>query len=227
MIRTSDFALYTIACSFKMSFVPFFNRGFVWFAIDDWSFMSMVPEQELCNLVLTSNVFFISRKQRQPPEVSCKKRGYYEIKNKCRQTIDRFRLNNSQVINGTILIFTFRKNDVVRRTFSSFWDFCCCYHQIIAISILISEGRDKKRGFLETNSSEYSFSKSKMQGIFKPCFVSKIRPRTISIKWDGGGGVVNCILSDGFRRTCRIDAIKKHQYKLWIESHNNIFEIEY
>ena len=122
-------------------------------------------------------------------------------------------MNNSQAINGTILIFTYRKRDVLRRTFSSFWDFCCCYHQIIAISILASEGRDKKGGFLETNSSEYSFSESKMQGIFKPCFVSKIRPKTIR-GGGGGGGGVNCILSDGFGRTCRIDAIKKHQYKL-------------
>ena len=80
MIRTSDFALYTITCSFKMSFVPFFNRGFVWFANDDWSFMLMVSEQELCILVLTSNDFSVSRKQRQPPECFVRKGAITKLK---------------------------------------------------------------------------------------------------------------------------------------------------
>ena len=36
----------------------------------------------------------------------------------------------------------------------------------------MSEGRDKKGGIVETNPSEYSISKSKIQGIFEPGFVS-------------------------------------------------------
>ena len=34
------------------------------------------------------------------------------------------------------------------------------------------ERRDKKSGFTETNSSEYSISQSKVQGIFEPRFAS-------------------------------------------------------
>ena len=37
---------------------------------------------------------------------------------------------------------------------------------------MVSEGRDKKGGFVETNSSEYSISKSKLEGNFKPGFAS-------------------------------------------------------
>ena len=44
-------------------------------------------------------------------------------------TIDKFWLNNSMVINGTILSFAYQKMDVQRRKFSSFWDFCCSYHE--------------------------------------------------------------------------------------------------
>ena len=44
-------------------------------------------------------------------------------------TIDKFWLNNSMVINGTILSFAYQKMDDQRRTFSSFWDFCCSYHE--------------------------------------------------------------------------------------------------
>ena len=87
-------------------------------------------------------------------------------------TIDKFRLNNSLAINGTILRFAYRKIDVQRRTCTNFWDFCCSYHQIIAVWILVSEGRDKKGRFVETNSSEYSISKSKMQVIFESGFNS-------------------------------------------------------
>ena len=42
----------------------------------------------------------------------------------------------------------------------------------MAVWILVSEGRDRKGGFVETNSSEYSISKSKMQCIFEPGFAS-------------------------------------------------------
>ena len=41
----------------------------------------------------------------------------------------------------------------------------------------MSEGRDKKGGFLETKSSKYSISKSKMQDIFEPRLASH------KIKW--------------------------------------------
>ena len=40
-------------------------------------------------------------------------------------TIDKFRLNNSRVINGTILRFSYRKIEVQRSTFANFWDFYC------------------------------------------------------------------------------------------------------
>ena len=60
-------------------------------------------------------------------------RGYYEIKNKCRWTTDKFWLNNSQEVNGMILRFAYRTIDVQRRTCMNFWDFCCSYHQIIAV----------------------------------------------------------------------------------------------
>ena len=76
-------------------------------------------------------------------------------------TTDKFWLNNSLAINGTILRFAYRKIDVQRRTCTNFWDFCCSYHQIIAVWILVLEGRDKKGGFVETNSNEYSISRSK------------------------------------------------------------------
>ena len=36
---------------------------------------------------------------------------------------------------------------------------------------MVLEGRDKKGGSLEANSSEYSVSKSKMQVVFYPGFV--------------------------------------------------------
>ena len=36
----------------------------------------------------------------------------------------------------------------------------------------MSQRRNKKGGFVETNSNEYSISKSKMQGIFEPGFAS-------------------------------------------------------
>ena len=85
-------------------------------------------------------------------------------------TVDKFWLNNSLAINGTIMRFAYRKINVQRRTFTSFGDFCCSYHQIIAIWILVSEGRDKKVGFVETNLSENSISRSKMQGIFESHF---------------------------------------------------------
>ena len=87
-------------------------------------------------------------------------------------TTGKFWLNNSLAINGMILRFAYRKIDVQRRTCTNFWDFCCSYHQIIAVWILVSEGRDKKGGFVETNSSEYSISRSKMQGIFESGFAS-------------------------------------------------------
>ena len=48
-------------------------------------------------------------------------------------TTDKFWLNNSLAINGMILRFAYRKIDVQRRTCTSFWDFCCSYHQIIAV----------------------------------------------------------------------------------------------
>ena len=63
--------------------------------------------------------------------------------------------------------FEYQKTHVQRLTFSNFWDFCCSYHQIVAVGTLVLEGRDKKRGFVETNSSKYSISKSKIQGIFE------------------------------------------------------------
>ena len=71
-----------------------------------------------------------------------------ELKKSVGWTIDKFRLNNSLVINDTILRFSYRKIDVQRRTFSNFWDFCCCKHQVIAVWILVSEGRDKKGRFV-------------------------------------------------------------------------------
>ena len=43
---------------------------------------------------------------------------------------------------------------------------------IIAVLILVSEGRDKKGGFLETNSREYSISKRKIQDTFELSFGS-------------------------------------------------------
>ena len=36
----------------------------------------------------------------------------------------------------------------------------------------MSEGQDKEGGFIETNSSEYSISRSKMQGLFESGFAS-------------------------------------------------------
>ena len=56
-----------------------------------------------------------------------------ELKKSVGWTIDKFRLNNSLVINDTILRFSYPKIDVPRRTFSNFWDFCCCKHQVIAV----------------------------------------------------------------------------------------------
>ena len=82
------------------------------------------------------------------------------------------RLSDGQS-NGTILRFAYRKVDVQRRMFTIFWDFCCSYHQIIAAWILVSEGQNKKGGFVETNSSEYCISTSKMQGIFESDFASR------------------------------------------------------
>ena len=38
---------------------------------------------------------------------------------------------------------------------------------------MVSEGRNKKGEFVETNSSEYYISKSKMQGIFEPGFANR------------------------------------------------------
>ena len=98
--------------------------------------------------------------------------GYYEIEKSVGWTIDKFRLDNSLAINGTILRFAYWKIDVQRRTFANFWDFCCSYHQIMTVWILVLEGRDKKGGFVEMNSSKYSISKSKMQGIFESGFAS-------------------------------------------------------
>ena len=63
--------------------------------------------------------------------------------------------------------FSYWKIDVQRRTLSNFGDFFCSYHEIITVWILALEGRDKKGRFLETNLSEYSISKTKMQGIFE------------------------------------------------------------
>ena len=83
-----------------------------------------------------------------------------------RYTIDMFPLNNSLANNGKILRFAYRKIDIQRRTFSNCWDFCSSYYQITAVLILVLEGLNKKVGFLETNSSEYSVSKSKMQDLF-------------------------------------------------------------
>ena len=40
----------------------------------------MVSEQELCILVLTSNVFSVSRKQRQPPECFVRKGAITKLK---------------------------------------------------------------------------------------------------------------------------------------------------
>ena len=56
-----------------------------------------------------------------------------EFKKSVGWTIDKFRLNNSLVINDTILRFSYRKIDVQRCTISNFWDFCCCKHQVIAV----------------------------------------------------------------------------------------------
>ena len=97
---------------------------------------------------------------------------YTKLKKSVGWTIDKFRLNNSLVIKATILRFAYRKIDVQRRMFSNFWDFCCSYHQKMTLWTLLSEGRDEKGGFVETNSSEYTISKSKMQGIFEPGFAS-------------------------------------------------------
>ena len=69
--------------------------------------------------------------------------------------------------NDTILRFADRKVDVQRCTFTNVWNFYFSYHQIIAVWILVLEGRDKKGAFVETNSSKYSISKSKIQGIFE------------------------------------------------------------
>ena len=100
-------------------------------------------------------------------------RGYYETKKSGGWTINRLRLNNSLTINGTTFRIAYRNIDVHRRTFSNFWGFCCSYHQIIAVLVLMSEGRDEKGGLVEKNLSEYSISKSKMQGIFESSFVSR------------------------------------------------------
>ena len=51
--------------------------------------------------------------------------GYYKIKKSVGWRIDKFRLSNSLVINGTILRFAYRKIDVQRYTFSNFCNFCC------------------------------------------------------------------------------------------------------
>ena len=59
--------------------------------------------------------------------------------------IDKFRFNNSLAINGTILRFAYRKIDIQRRTFSNFWDFCCSYHKIIAVGMLVSDRGDRKK----------------------------------------------------------------------------------
>ena len=79
-------------------------------------------------------------------------------------TINKFWLSNSLSINSTILTFSYqkRRKDVQRRMFAS----CSSYHQIIAVWILVSEGRDKKGGFVET------ISKRKMQVMFKSGFAS-------------------------------------------------------
>ena len=87
-------------------------------------------------------------------------------------TINKFWLNNSVAITGTILRSAYKEIDIQRRTFSNFWNFYCSYYQIIAVWILVSEGRDKKGAFVEISSSKYSILKSKMQGIFRPCFGS-------------------------------------------------------
>ena len=87
-------------------------------------------------------------------------------------TINKFWLNNSVAITGTILRSAYKEIDIQRRTFSNFWNFYCSYYQIIAVWILLSEGRDKKGAFVEISSSKYSILKSKMQGIFRPCFGS-------------------------------------------------------
>ena len=81
----------------------------------------------------------------------------------------------------------------------------------------MSERQDKKGGFVETNSSEYSTSKSKMQGIFESGFAShtiklqnKTQDHLSNLSTNKTEGV-NCILSHGVGRTYRIDTIKKHQ----------------
>ena len=65
------------------------------------------------------------------------------------------------------MTFVYQKVGVQRSTFPNFWDFAIATTKIIAVLILVSEGRDKKGGFVETHSSEYSISKSKMQDIFE------------------------------------------------------------
>ena len=112
-----------------------------------------------------------------------------KLKTRVGWTIDKFRLNNSLAINGIILRFAYQKIDVQRRTFSNFGDFCCSYYQIIAAWILASEGWDKKGGFEKTNSSKYSISKSKTQGIFKPGFA------TLWIKWQSKPKIICIIFS--------------------------------
>ena len=86
--------------------------------------------------------------------------------------IDKFRLKNSLTNIDTTLRFAYRKIDFQGRTYSNFWDLCCSYHQIIAVWNLVWEERDKKGGFVKTNSSVYSVSKGEMLGIIDPGFVS-------------------------------------------------------
>ena len=60
---------------------------------------------------------------------------------------------------------------------------------------MVSEGRDKKGEFVETNSSECYISESEMQGIFEPSFAShriklqnKTRDHLNSLSTDKIGG---------------------------------------
>ena len=71
---------------------------------------------------------------------------------------------------------------------------------------MVSEGRDKKGEFVETNSNAYSISKSKMQGIFEPSFAShriKLQNKTqnqlnnLSINKIGGYIVYLVTVSEG------------------------------
>ena len=77
----------------------------------------------------------------------------------------------------------------------------------MVVSILVSERRDKKGGFAEKNSSEYSISKGEIQDIFESGFASNTIVSAIRQE-------VNCILSYFVGRTGQIETIKKHQYKL-------------